>query len=448
MKTPAQTRAVMKKLEAQHPGAQTELHFENPFQLLVATILSAQTTDERVNQATPGLFERYADAPAMAAADVREIERLIHATGFYAQKSRALVGMARALTERHGGEVPADMSALVAAARRRTQDRERGPRTRARRSRPCRSIATCCASPIASASRTPTIPRSSSSSCARRSPPTGGRDLGHADPARAAHLQAEAALRPLRRPRRLRLLPARPGRRARPRRPSGQGVRSTRHAREQKDRHQETPKTAGRSGGRADNAPRSLRSPRPDALRSIPAEFRSRIRNLAIVVEDEPGPRLLAEMDVAPRAKHCSASITARRSPSADGTTATACPTASRSSRARTNASRRRGGSRRRNRRDVDPRDRPLLRHERGRNRGDRGELLAGPDGRGGRGCDRGREAGRVTPWGSGPGTFGLETGTPPHFAARVVFPDSPPAGAKARSGDIPSTALQGAGTT
>jgi len=108
-----QTRAILKKLEAQHPGAQTELHFEGAFQLLVATILSAQTTDERVNQVTPALFRRYPDARALAAADGGELEHLIHATGFYAQKARSLVGMAKGLAERHGGAVPADMDALV-----------------------------------------------------------------------------------------------------------------------------------------------------------------------------------------------------------------------------------------------------------------------------------------------------------------------------------------------
>ncbi len=113
MKTAAQTRAIMKKLEAQHPDAHTELHYENPYQLLVATILSAQTTDERVNQVTPDLFSRYPDTRALSDADIADVERLIHATGFYAQKARSLVGMARGLVERHAGTVPADMDALV-----------------------------------------------------------------------------------------------------------------------------------------------------------------------------------------------------------------------------------------------------------------------------------------------------------------------------------------------
>ena len=113
MKSAADTRAIIEKLEAQHPTAQTELHYANPFQLLVATILSAQTTDERVNQVTPALFARFPDPRALAGADARDVERLIHATGFFAQKTRSLLGMARALVERHQGDVPAAIDQLV-----------------------------------------------------------------------------------------------------------------------------------------------------------------------------------------------------------------------------------------------------------------------------------------------------------------------------------------------
>jgi endonuclease III len=113
MKKPAETRAVLEKLEGQHPAAQTELHYCNPYELLVATILSAQTTDERVNQVTPELFARYPDARALAFASLPDVERLVHATGFYAQKARSLVGAAQRLVDTHGGAVPADMDALV-----------------------------------------------------------------------------------------------------------------------------------------------------------------------------------------------------------------------------------------------------------------------------------------------------------------------------------------------
>ena len=107
------TRAILARLEVQHPDADTELHYRNAFELLTATILSAQSTDQRVNLVTPALFARYPDARAMSAATAAELEPRILQTGFFRQKSRALIGMAGALVERYGGEVPADMDALV-----------------------------------------------------------------------------------------------------------------------------------------------------------------------------------------------------------------------------------------------------------------------------------------------------------------------------------------------
>ena len=113
MKTPADTRQILDLLETQHPGADTELHYKDAFQLLTATILSAQSTDQRVNLVTPSLFARYPDAKALAKAAPAQLEAQIHSTGFFRQKSKALIGMARALVERHGGQVPASMDALV-----------------------------------------------------------------------------------------------------------------------------------------------------------------------------------------------------------------------------------------------------------------------------------------------------------------------------------------------
>jgi len=107
------TRPVLEALRAQHPGATTELVFENPFELLVATILSAQTTDRRVNQVTPALFRQYPDSCALAAADPAAVEALIKPTGFFRQKARAIVGVARRVTEQHEGQIPPDMTALV-----------------------------------------------------------------------------------------------------------------------------------------------------------------------------------------------------------------------------------------------------------------------------------------------------------------------------------------------
>jgi len=113
LKTATQTRRILEKLEEQHPDADTELHYSTAFELLVATILSAQSTDQRVNLVTPALFKRYPNARALAKATPDRLEPQIHSTGFFRAKSKALVGMAQALVERHGGEVPADMEALV-----------------------------------------------------------------------------------------------------------------------------------------------------------------------------------------------------------------------------------------------------------------------------------------------------------------------------------------------
>src|SRR5499427_863606 len=114
MKTPIETRHILDLLETQHPDADTELDYKNAYQLLVATILSAQSTDRRVNLVTPALFRKYPNAKALAKASTAELESQIMSTGFFRQKSKALIGMATALVAEHGGEVPADMEALVA----------------------------------------------------------------------------------------------------------------------------------------------------------------------------------------------------------------------------------------------------------------------------------------------------------------------------------------------
>jgi endonuclease-3 len=112
-KTAAEARRIMARLAQQHPDADTELNFTTPYELLVATILSAQCTDERVNQVTPALFKRYPDARTLARASTAELEPQIQSTGFFRAKSRSLVGMATAVAERHAGEIPATMEALV-----------------------------------------------------------------------------------------------------------------------------------------------------------------------------------------------------------------------------------------------------------------------------------------------------------------------------------------------
>jgi endonuclease-3 len=111
---PARAAAILAGLERLYPGADCELDHVDPFQLLVATILSAQTTDRAVNQVTPGLFARFPDARALAAADPLEVEPLIATIGLFRNKAKSVVGAARALVEHHGGAVPRERQALEA----------------------------------------------------------------------------------------------------------------------------------------------------------------------------------------------------------------------------------------------------------------------------------------------------------------------------------------------
>jgi endonuclease-3 len=100
-------------LKRLYPDADCELRHATALQLLVATILSAQCTDQRVNTVTPALFARYKTAEDYATADPADLESLIHATGFFRNKAKAIIGLARALLERHGGEVPEAIDDLV-----------------------------------------------------------------------------------------------------------------------------------------------------------------------------------------------------------------------------------------------------------------------------------------------------------------------------------------------
>jgi endonuclease-3 len=109
----AHARVVLDRLLAEYPNAHCALDFTNAYQLLAATILSAQCTDKRVNMVTPTLFARYPNAEALAAAKQEDVEEIIKTTGFFRNKAKSLIGMATALVEHHGGEVPADMDALV-----------------------------------------------------------------------------------------------------------------------------------------------------------------------------------------------------------------------------------------------------------------------------------------------------------------------------------------------
>ena len=100
-------------LEEEYPDAHCALDHRNPFELAVATILSAQCTDERVNQVTPALFARFPDAEALAGAKPDEVEDLIRSTGFFRNKTKSLLGMAEGVVTKHDGAMPAEMDALV-----------------------------------------------------------------------------------------------------------------------------------------------------------------------------------------------------------------------------------------------------------------------------------------------------------------------------------------------
>src|SRR5947209_1702969 len=106
-------REVVRRLAEEYPEARCALRHDDPFQLLVATILSAQCTDEMVNKVTPALFARYPDASSLAAAEPADVEELIKPTGFFRSKTRSLTGMAQALAERFTGEVPIRLDDLV-----------------------------------------------------------------------------------------------------------------------------------------------------------------------------------------------------------------------------------------------------------------------------------------------------------------------------------------------
>lgn len=101
------------RLAKQHPSAHCELDHRSPFELIVSVVLSAQTTDVGVNKATPALFARFPDARALAAADPVTVEPFVSTLGFFRSKAKSIVGLARALVDEHGGEVPRSMEALV-----------------------------------------------------------------------------------------------------------------------------------------------------------------------------------------------------------------------------------------------------------------------------------------------------------------------------------------------
>jgi endonuclease III len=110
---PVRVGAILEGLAALYPDADCELVWKNPFQLVCATILSAQCTDVRVNMVTPELFRRWPDAKALAKARQPDVEKVIQSTGFFRNKAKSLIGMARVLVEKHGGQVPRTMEEML-----------------------------------------------------------------------------------------------------------------------------------------------------------------------------------------------------------------------------------------------------------------------------------------------------------------------------------------------
>jgi len=110
---PADPVVVYSRLQAQYPDAHCELDFASPFQLVVATILSAQCTDKRVNMVTPALFSRYPTPAALAVAKQEDVEEIIKSTGFFRNKAKSIIGMAGAVTDRHAGTIPSTLEELV-----------------------------------------------------------------------------------------------------------------------------------------------------------------------------------------------------------------------------------------------------------------------------------------------------------------------------------------------
>ncbi len=264
-------RAIFDQLDRQHPGATTELHYRNAFELLVATILSAQCTDARVNQVTPALFARYPDAGALARATPEALEPQIQATGFFRMKSRSLVGMSAALVERHRGRVPASMDALVAlpGVGRKTANVVLGHALGVPGLPVDRHVLRVANRIGLVRSDDPEVVEAALGSVLP--PERWTPRLRRPDPARTARLPADSALRPLHGPGRLRLLP---------------------RARDQ-----------GCSTSKA--PPPAMTRARflalvDDALASIPRAFRDALENIAIVVEDDPTPEELEAVGVEP----------------------------------------------------------------------------------------------------------------------------------------------------
>ena len=167
-------RKIAALLAKEYPDARCALDHRGPFELLIATILAAQCTDERVNKVTPGLFARFPDAAAMAGADIADLEALVRSTGFFHAKAKSIRGAAEALARRFASGFPSRMEDLLTLPGRGTQDRQRGARHLLRQFPPSSWTRTSAACRSGSASPPRTTPTGSSGSCRISCPTMGG----------------------------------------------------------------------------------------------------------------------------------------------------------------------------------------------------------------------------------------------------------------------------------
>ena len=168
-------RKINRILAETYPDAASELDFDSPWQLLVVTVLSAQTTDKRVNAVSPRLFARYPGRRSSQRPTGQDVEQIIESTGFFRAKTQSIIKLAAAVLERFDGEVPARLDDLVTLPGVGPQDGERRARQRLRQSLASRSTPTSAGCPGASAGPPRPIPSRSSTRSARSSPNATGR---------------------------------------------------------------------------------------------------------------------------------------------------------------------------------------------------------------------------------------------------------------------------------
>jgi endonuclease-3 len=319
VKPQAVVTRIFDALDRHHPNADTELVHRNAFELLVATILSAQSTDARVNIVSPALFERYPDAASLAAAKTPELEKMILSTGFFRQKSKSLIGMATMLVDEHRGQGARRHGGADEAAGRRQKDGQTSCSVMRSASLDCRSIGTCCASPTGSALVKNDDPvKVEAQLCAMLPPDRWTR----ASDTLILHGRRICKPKPLC-PR----CNVRPDCDFLSHRLHDQAHQAWWSLESREVPCQARGKEDGEEG--REEVTKELSRARRGSDRHHSLRFARQVRNVAIVIEDEPSDDCSTRME-SKTAARCWASTTARRSLSAAGATAISCPIASR----------------------------------------------------------------------------------------------------------------------